>query len=82
MFYFYINHLITKRRCYICNLSLPYTIFPLSCIVPRLGRGLKHRLKLVRTNLKSRELGTSTAAIFLSNDRSLYAPITSDECHA
>ena len=25
---------------------------------------------------------TSTAAIFLSNDHSLYAPITSDGCHA
>ena len=34
-------------------------------------------LKLVRTNLI---LGT--AAIFLSNDHSLYAPITLDECYA
>ena len=39
-------------------------------------------LKLVRTNLNYRVLGTSTAAIFLSNVHSLYAPITSDEFHA
>ena len=32
-------------------------------------------LKLVRTLLNTRVLGTSTAAIFLSNDHSLYAPI-------
>ena len=39
-------------------------------------------LKQMRTNLNYRVPGTSTAAIFLSNDHSLYAPITSDECHA
>ena len=39
-------------------------------------------LELVRTNLNYHVLGTSTAAIFLSNDHFLYAPITSDECHA
>ena len=39
-------------------------------------------LKLVRTNLNSRVLGTSTAAIFLSSYNSFFAPITSDECHA
>ena len=38
--------------------------------------------KLVRTNLNYHVPGTSTAAIFLSNDHSLYASITSDECHA
>ena len=38
-------------------------------------------LKLVSTNLYDRVLGTSTAAFFLSNDRSLYAPFASDECH-
>ena len=32
-------------------------------------------LKLVYTLLNYRVLGTSTAAIFLSNDHSLYAPI-------
>ena len=32
-------------------------------------------LKLVRTNLYYCVLGTSTAAIFLSNDHSLYSPI-------
>ena len=42
------------------------------------------KLKLVRTNLNYRlhVLGTSTTANFLSNDNSLYASITSDECHA
>ena len=39
-------------------------------------------LKLLRTNLNYRVLGTSAAAIFLSNDNSLYAPISLDECHA
>ena len=39
-------------------------------------------VKLVRTNLNYFVLGTNTAAIFLSNDNSLYAPITSNECHA
>ena len=39
-------------------------------------------LKLVRTNLNYRVLGTSTTAIFLSNYHSLYAPKPSDECHA
>ena len=40
-------------------------------------------LKLVRTNLKYRVLGTSTNAIFYSNNHSLYAPIiTSDAYHA
>ena len=39
-------------------------------------------LKLVRTNLKYHVLGTSTVAIFLSNDHSLSAPTTVDECHA
>ena len=39
-------------------------------------------LKLVRTNLICRVLGTSTAAICFSNDHYLYAPITTDECHA
>ena len=34
-----------------------------------------HFLKLVRTLLNYRVLGTNTAAIFLSNDHSLYAPI-------
>ena len=33
-------------------------------------------------NLNYHVLGISTAAIFLSNDHSLYAPFTSDECHA
>ena len=37
-------------------------------------------LKLVRTHLNYLVLGTSTAVIFLSNDHSLYAPITSDDC--
>ena len=32
-------------------------------------------IKLVRTPLNTHALGTSTAAIFLSNDHSLYAPI-------
>ena len=36
----------------------------------------------MRTNLNYRVLGTSTAAIFLSNNHFLYAHITSDECHA
>ena len=39
-------------------------------------------LKLVHTNLNYRVVGTSTAAIFLSNNHSLYALIISDECHA
>ena len=38
--------------------------------------------KLVRTNLNYRVLGTSIAATLLSNDNSLYALFTSDECHA
>ena len=37
-------------------------------------------LKLVRTYLNYSVQGTSTAAVFLSNDHSLYAPITSDKC--
>ena len=37
--------------------------------------------KLVDTNLNNSILGTRTAAIFLSNDQYLYAPITSDESH-
>ena len=37
--------------------------------------------KLVYSNLNYR-IGTSTAALFLSNDHSLYASITSHECHA
>ena len=39
-------------------------------------------LKLVRTPLNYHVLGTSTAAIFLSNDHSFYVPIISDERHA
>ena len=39
-------------------------------------------LKLLRSNLNYRVVGTSNAAIFHSNDHSLYAHITSDECHA
>ena len=38
--------------------------------------------KLVHSNLNYHALGTSTDAIFLSNDRSPYANITADECHA
>ena len=33
-----------------------------------------------RTDLNYRVLGTSTAAIFLSNDHSLYSRVTSDDC--
>ena len=46
---------------------------------------LEFDLKIVRTSLNNSVLGTSTTAIFLSNDHSLYAPIylyTSDEIHA
>ena len=39
-------------------------------------------LKLVNTNLSYRLVGTSTAIIFLSNDNSLYATVSSDERHA
>ena len=39
-------------------------------------------LKLVRTYSNCRLLRTSTAAIFLSNDNSLNAPIASDKRHA
>ena len=39
-------------------------------------------LKLVRTVINYRVLGTSIADIFLSHDPSLYAPYTSDECHS
>ena len=39
-------------------------------------------LKLVCILLSYPVLGTSTAAIYLLNGRSLYAPIHSDECHA
>ena len=35
----------------------------------------------MRTNLNNRVLGPSDASIFLSNDHSLYSPITLDECH-
>ena len=35
----------------------------------------------MRTNQSYHVLGTNTAAIFLSNDHSLYVPITSDESH-
>ena len=38
--------------------------------------------KQVCTNLNYCVLEESTTTIFLSNDHSLYAPITSDECHA
>ena len=38
--------------------------------------------KLMHTNLNYRIVGTSNADIFLPNDHSLYANITSDECHA
>ena len=39
---------------------------------------LEHSLKLVHIHVNYRVLGTSTAAIFLSNDHSRYASITSD----
>ena len=35
----------------------------------------------MRTNMNYHVRGTCSAAIFLSNYHSLYAPITSDECH-
>ena len=38
-------------------------------------------VKLVRTSLNYSLLGTSSAAIFLLNDHSLHAYITSDEYH-
>ena len=39
-------------------------------------------VKLVGTSLNYSLLGTSSAAIFLLNDNSLHAPITSNEYHA
>ena len=45
-------------------------------------REVYNQLKLVRTLLNYRVLGTSTTAIFLSNDHSVYARITSDGRHA
>ena len=37
---------------------------------------------LVRTKLNYSVLKTNTAAVFLSNDHSLYAPFSSDECQS
>ena len=39
-------------------------------------------LTLLHNNLNYRVLGCGIAAIFLANGHSVYAPITSDECHA
>ena len=38
-------------------------------------------LEIEHTNVHYLVLGTSTAAIFFSNYHSLFAAITSDECH-
>ena len=50
--------------------------------LPEAPRRPNTSLQLVRTNINYRVLGTSINAIFLSNDHSLYAPVTPDECRA
>ena len=67
---------------YTANLKITRKVITIIEYVPLpISMPLAQPLKLVRTYLNCRVLGTSTAAIFLSNDRFLYAPITSDLCH-
>ena len=67
--------MVDRRNMVLCSIAQ-------YCLLFHQNFNLYCLLKLARTDLNYCVLGSNTAAIFLSNDLAISAPITLDECHA